>query len=424
MVLQPLRGFRDFYPEDQSSITHFKNTAARVCGLFGYAEIEGPAIESLDLYQAKSSEEIIAEQAFVFDDRGGARVVLRPELTPTLARMVAQRQAQLTFPLRWWSFGRFWRYERPQKGRGREFYQWNCDLIGDDSVDADVEIIELVIRFLQSLGLTEQQVQIELGDRAVINELLLQLGLTRQAQTTAIAALDRATKYSADELATYAVQRGLDLATFQDLMARFNRLDSRGASERLAAVVARLETQKLGGWIVPNLGVVRGFDYYTGLVFEVSARQGNYRALLGGGRYDNLVANVGGQAVSGIGFAAGDMVLIEYLDSLGMGPKFLPTVDAVVIAATEATAWGRKVTTCLRARGVKTVLATSNNLARDLKFAHKQRSPYSVIIGPNEATTQTVIVKNMTSGTQQSLSLNAAAALIGERDPMMPTATP
>ena len=136
MATQGLRGFRDFYPEDQFKINFLRQKIAAVCDQFGYEEYEGPALEPMELYAAKSSEEIIRDQAFTFEDRGGEKIILRPELTPTLARMVAAKQRQLAVPLRWWSWGRFWRYERPQKGRGREFYQWNCDLICDDSVGA------------------------------------------------------------------------------------------------------------------------------------------------------------------------------------------------------------------------------------------------------------------------------------------------
>src|SRR3989344_3766451 len=150
MAVQALRGFRDYYPEDQAKIVYLRDKIAQICRSFGYEEFEGPAVEPLELYAAKSSDEIVREQAFTFKDRGDEDVTLRPELTPTLARMIAVKQNVLVFPVRWWSWGRFWRYERPQKGRSREFYQWNLDLLGPDSPEADAEILEIVIRFMMS----------------------------------------------------------------------------------------------------------------------------------------------------------------------------------------------------------------------------------------------------------------------------------
>jgi histidyl-tRNA synthetase len=176
-IIQPVKGTRDFYPEQMAIRTWLYNTARSVAESFGYQEYEAPILESLDLYAAKSGEELVKEQSYVFKDRGGSEIALRPELTPSLARMIAQKQDQLTFPVRWWSFGPFWRYEQPQKGRSREFFQWNIDLLGVDSPEADAELIAVAATFLRSVGLTPERAAIYVNDRRLINSQFESLGI-------------------------------------------------------------------------------------------------------------------------------------------------------------------------------------------------------------------------------------------------------
>lgn len=409
MAIQTLRGFRDFYPEDQAKITYLRTKIADVCARFGYEEFEGPALESFELYAAKSSDEIVNEQAFVFEDRGGDRITLRPELTPTLARMVAARQNQLTFPIRWWSFGRFWRYERPQKGRAREFYQWNLDLLGDDSIAADVEILEILIRFLQSLGLTAQDAVFELSDRGFASQLLAKNGIAQEKVAAVFRLVDRLAKLDADTQRSYARDLGLSDTEIDTVLALF-AADSTvwQQSERLTGIMRELEAKGLGEWAKPNLTIVRGFNYYTGVVFEVSDRAKEYRAMLGGGRYANLVSDVGGQPLGGIGMGMGDMVILSFLESKGLLPAFQSPTQICVVAPTEAATYARTTTDSLRNAGFNVISITTDAFGKGLKFASQKGARFAILLGPNEAQNETITVKNLETGEQQTLDFSAA----------------
>lgn len=405
MTIQSLRGFRDFYPEDQAVIDYLQRAIASVCAEFGYESFEGPMLEPIELYAAKSSEEIVQEQAFVFEDRGGERITLRPELTPTLARMVAARQSQLSFPLRWWSFGRFWRYERPQKGRAREFYQWNCDLIGDGSLNADVEILEILIRFFERLGLTSQDVVLELSDRSFLNSYLAEQGIDETRKNAIFRLLDRFTKLTPEQRETTATEFKLtpeDLAIVTRLATGSDELWQQ--APRLRDIMASLKEKGLSGWIQPNLAIVRGFQYYTGIVFEASDRQKSFRAILGGGRYSNLIAAVGGQPIEGIGMGMGDMVITGFLAEKGLLPPTESSASVCLIGLNDSIFTAYQTTaTSLRSAGIRTLAyGTSDGIGKGLKFANQKNIPWAVIIGENEAANNQVTLKNLITGEQQT----------------------
>src|SRR4030066_2128459 len=190
-IIQPLKGTRDFYPEEMARRTWLYNKIRQVSESFGYQEYEGPFLESIELYAAKAGEELVKEQSFVFPDRGGDLITLRPELSPSLARMIAQRQRQLVYPLRWWSFGPFWRYERPQKGRTREFFQWNADLIGVDIPEADAEMLALIAAFFQKVGLTPVDVVILVNNRQLLDTQLIAAGIPPENNPVVSCSIDR-----------------------------------------------------------------------------------------------------------------------------------------------------------------------------------------------------------------------------------------
>lgn len=405
MAIQSLRGFRDFYPEEQQKINYLRTKIAEVCNLFGYEKFEGPALEPFELYAAKSSDEIVNEQAFVFADRGGEKIALRPELTPTLARMVAKRQSQLAFPLRWWSFGRFWRYERPQKGRGREFYQWNCDILGGDSLHAQAEILEIIITFLQSLGLTAADCVIELSHRGLATQLLTQKGLSNEQIKPAFAFLDKLPKLDSSAQLECAKQFGLppdSIETFHALTADSTLWKNHPEFNEL---MNRLQERGLSDWVTPNLSVVRGFTYYTGFVFEVSDRAKAFRALLGGGQYENLVAQVGGEPVPGIGFGMGDMVLLSLLERHNLLPTYLPPAKVCVVGlGTDTLEYCQSVADELRQAQIATLFyGITNNLSHGLKHANQKHIPYVVLIGPDELANQTVTLKKLETSEQTTI---------------------
>ncbi len=416
MALQPLRGFRDFYPEDQFKINYLRSKITAVCNLFGYEEFEGPVLESFDLYAAKSSDEIVNEQAFLIKSRGDddKQMVLRPELTPTLARMIATKQNELVFPLRWWSFGRFWRYERPQKGRGREFYQWNCDLLGNDSAQADAEILIIIVQFLQSLGLTQNDIVIELNDRSFINQYLTKQGFTNEKTTTVFKYLDRLAKLNSEEQKELARKLSITPNEQEIVDALFQQ--DYFQSQRLSDVMTILEQQGYIKWFSVNFGVVRGFTYYTGLVFEVSDREKQFRALIGGGRYENLIAALGGQPLSGIGFGMGDMVLLEFLEQQQLLPEYKPNIRAIVISL-DQDIWGQTILEELRNNKVNCLFYNAGtNPAKGLKLADQKQIPLAIIIGPDECNDQTITVKNLKTGSQETLPFTDALPYIKSFD--------
>ncbi len=404
MVIQSLRGFRDFYPEEQAKISYLRAKIAETCGLFGFEEFEGPALEAIDLYAAKSSEEIVNEQAFVFEDRGGDKITLRPELTPTLARMIAAKQNQLTFPVRWWSFGRFWRYERPQKGRGREFYQWNLDILGDNTVQSDVEILEVIITFLKSLGVTAQDVVFEISDRAFVTQQLSEKGIAADKTGAAFRFLDRMDKLTLEEQAEYGQKVGLtdaDLQVIRELCAPESNAWQQ--CDRLVQIMDLLKAKGLDGWAKPELAIVRGFAYYTGMVFEVRDRVKEFRALFGGGRYSNLVGDVGGSPLDGIGMGMGDMTMTDFLTSKNLLPDYAPAVQVCLVSLKEPDAYVSGILSDLRDNAFPSLLIATEQIGKGLKFASNKGAQFAAIIGPNETNTSTVTLKNLLTGEQETM---------------------
>jgi histidyl-tRNA synthetase len=405
MQIQPLRGFHDFYPQDQSKINFLRQTIAETCSLFGYEEFEGPALEAYELYAAKSSDEIVSEQAFSFADRGGERVVLRPELTPTLARMVAVKQNQLIFPLRWWSFGRFWRYERPQKGRGREFHQWNCDLIGDESINAEGEVIEIIINFLSRLGLKPDEVMIEINDRDFIGNYLNEFDSEDRKKLFKV--LDKSDSLSEEELTKYIAEQEFKNPFVIEEIKKISK-ENLNESPKIKELLFTLKEKGLDQWVETNPRIARGFEYYTGIVFEVRDRNKQFRSILGGGRYNNLVADVGGQSVSGIGFGMGDMVLLELLEEKGLIKPYKHPAKAVTLDL-DNSPQALAFTTELRQENIPTVLFSgSNALTQGLRFANRHSIPYALLIGVDEIKSARVTFKTLATGDQESLSLAEA----------------
>ena len=290
----PVKGTRDFYPEDMAVRTWLYNKIRKVSESFGYQEYEGPILESIDLYAAKSGEELVKEQSYVFPDRDGDLIALRPELTPTLARMVAKRQRELIYPLRWWSFGPFWRYERPQKGRTREFFQWNIDLIGVVSPQADAEIVAIVAAFFQEVGLSPTEVSILVNNRKLMDVELAALGIPVENRHLIYRLIDRRDKMQEAEWESYASELGLSKRQIGGIKSLLTNFDLWKKSPELVQFFGAIEANGIKDYVRYEPGIIRGLDYYTGTVFEAVELEGDFRrSILGGGRYDNLLEAVG-----------------------------------------------------------------------------------------------------------------------------------
>jgi len=410
-----VKGARDFYPEQMALRNWLYANVKAVSQKFGYQEWDGPFLETLDLYAARSGEELVKKQAFVFNDRGGDQVTLRPELTPSLARMVAARANQLPRPIRWWSFGPFWRYEQPQKGRSREFFQWNIDLLGSDSIGADAEIAAIGAEFFRALGLTPKEVVIKINNRKLMAENISALGIVGDI-TPALRLIDRVDKLSPQAWTEYGVAQGLTEDQTVGLRKLLEDKDLWRKSDELVKFFGILETMGVGDYFEYDPSIVRGLDYYTRTVMEARDRDGEFRAILGGGRYDNLVADVGGdQRISGVGFAMGDMVMALVAEKYKRIPAFPKSPAAALVTVFEADTMPVSLAAAraLREAGLAVeVYPDPVKLDKQLKYADSQGIPVAVIVGPDEAAEGKVTVKNLAARTQVTVKQTEAAATI------------
>ena len=406
-IIRPVKGTRDFYPEQMAFRQWLYGKVRDVSQRFGYQEYEGPLLETLDLYAAKSGEELVKEQSYVFADRGGDQITLRPELTPTLARMVAQRQRQLPRPVRWWSFGPMWRYERPQKGRVREFFQWNIDILGAESVYADAEIVAILAELLRSVGLNPQQVGIKVNDRRLMSARVQQLGVPAERIEGVYRLIDKRDKLSSADWSAYGREStGLTDAQIEQLNGVLGDAELWRESPRLTDFFGLATDLGVRDFVQFDASVIRGLAYYTDIVFEAWDRQGEFRAILGGGRYANLLADVGGEPMGGVGFAMGDVVIGLVLEQYGLKPDLRPspTRALVTVFSPELLRTSARVAADLRSGGINTELyPEAAKLDRQLKYANTSAIPFAVIIGPDEAAAGQATVKDLVSGEQQKL---------------------
>lgn len=415
-IISSVKGTRDFYPADMAVRNYLYRTLRTVSERYGYQEYDGPFLERIDLYAAKSGEELVKEQAFVFPDRGGDEITLRPELTPTLARMVAQRQGELTVPLRWWSFGPFWRYERPQKGRTREFFQWNIDLIGVSSPEADAELVAICADFFRAVGLKPNQVQIMVNNRKLMDQSLADLGVGAELRPRVFRLVDRRDKMSAADWDAYALEMGLSEEQLAGLKALLADGELWRKSEDFLRFFAVLDALGVREYVRFDAQIIRGLDYYTGMVFEARDVDGG-RAVLGGGHYDNLVSDVGGDPLPGVGFAMGDVMIGVVLEKYGLLPHSGALEGAALVTVFDADRLldSFRLAGELRKAGLRVVCYPEPaKLPKQLKFADKMGIRFALIVGPDEAAQGQVTIKDLANRTQETTAQEKAAEKIAE----------
>jgi len=414
--IQAVKGTREFYPE-QMALRNFIYEKVRAASQsFGFQEWDAPFIEAIDLYAAKSGEELVKKQSFVFKDRGGDDVALRPELTPSLARMVAAKQGELTFPVRWWSFGPFWRYESPQRGRTREFFQWNIDMLGVDSPEADAELIAVAATFLRSVGLDPARAAVFVNNRRLMESQFDALGIPPEKRLDVSNLVDRRSKMDADKWDAYALEIGLSQKQLNGLKDLLGNFELWKESDELVLLFAALEALGVKEYVKFDPNIVRGLLYYTSTVFEAFETSGSVkRSILGGGRYDNLLADVGGQPLPATGFAMGDVVIGIILRENGLVPEFVPSPAPVLVTVFDQTFWlaSNVLATELRSAGLNVmVYPEPAKLPKQFKFADKMKMKVAVTVGPDEAVKGQVAVKNLTNGEQVIVPREAAAETI------------
>ena len=416
---QALPGFRDFYPDELALKNHIFATWREVARRYGFQEYDGPPLEPLELYTDKSGEEIV-QQLYAFEDKGGRKVALRPEMTPTLARMVGAHAQALKKPIRWFSIPQLFRYERQQRGRLREHFQLNMDILGEASPLADAELIAAAIDIMRAFGLGPRDVQVRMSDRRVLRALLLGRGVSEGQLGAAFAAIDKSERDPREVLAGKLRESGLgkretdavfEIAALRGLDALSTALAkvSGGelAGEPLRQAVGALEAMGLWEFVAVDVTIVRGLAYYTGIVFELFDTRKSLRAICGGGRYDGLLKALGGVDLPALGFGMGDVVLGELLKERGPADQASMKLDAFLIAVSgEDVAPLLKLAHQLRDRGAAVEYGLRPAAIRkQLELAAARGAPRAVIVGPDERAAGEVVVRDLKAGTEQRVPI-------------------
>jgi histidyl-tRNA synthetase len=406
-IIPPVKGTRDFYPEQMALRTWLYNTVRNVSESFGYQEWDAPFLETLDLYAAKSGDELVKKQSYVFLDRGGDEITLRPELTPSLARMIAARQNELVFPVRWWSFGPFWRYERPGRGRSREFFQWNIDLLGANSPEADGEMVAIAAAFLKEVGLSPTQARICVNNRSFMDSEFDTLGIPPEKKAEVSGLVDRREKMESKPWETNALEIGLTQKQLDGLTSLLADEERWRKSEELVRLFRTLESLGYKDYVQFDSNIMRGLLYYTGTVFEAfDISRGVRRAILGGGRYDNLLRDVGGEPLPAVGFAMGDVVISLILQELSLFPSLAITPAAVLVTvfSPDLLLESYSLAADLRRSGINvTCYPEPAKIPKQFKFADRMGMCAVLVVGPDEVTAGKVTIKNLTNGTQETI---------------------
>ena len=415
--LQPPRGMRDFYPEEMRLRKYIFDAWTHASELFGFQAYDACVVESLDLLKRKAGEEIV-DQIYTFKDKSDRDLALRPEMTPTLARMVAARQGALSLPLKWYTTAQCFRYERMTRGRKREHYQWNLDIIGEESMAAEAEIIAVAVHALSLMGLTKDHVQVHVSSRSILTELLSSLGIPEEMHQATFLALDKRDKVKSTDLIQTLLDSGLEQAHVDRVidMMNISTLDDAIAMlppdapsvQQMKCFFELIKAYGLTDVIVFDISVIRGLAYYTGIVFECFDTYKTSRAIFGGGRYDNLLSDIGGKPATGVGLGFGDVVVADVLTDAGKLASDLPgNVSLAIGFMTEDEHLPAiSLAKAIRSAGTSVELGLAPEKAKRLfSRASKIGATEAAYIGPDDVAAGTVNIKNMSTGDQRSQTL-------------------
>lgn len=399
--LQPYKGFRDFYPADKQLQNWIFLKWREVCNNYGYQEYTTPIIEPLQLFSSKTSEEIVKDQTFSFEDRGGRLVTLRPEMTPSVSRLVAQKQQELGYPLRLFSIPNCFRYERMQRGRLREFWQLNADIFGVSGIEAEAELILLADQLMKAFGASDEMYEIRVNSRKHMNSAIENSGTDKpQEVVRLIDKIDKMTKDNFNEELGKLVKTPAAIREY---------LDGSIMPERLQELAELLKEQQVS--LIYDPSIARGFDYYTDIVFEVfDTSKDNNRSMFGGGRYDGLVEKLGGKSLDTVGFGMGDVTLELFLKENDLLPDLSSNIDAVFLPIEIEKNSTMQSAEHLRTHGLAVAVdySTDRKLDSRIKSAVKNNIEFGIIVGENELSEGTVTIKNFLTREQETLSVNAA----------------
>jgi histidyl-tRNA synthetase len=422
--MENLKGTRDFFPEEMRFRRWLEGRWRSVAEAYGYEEVDAPVLEPLELYTRKSGDEIV-RQLYRLTDQGERELALRPEMTPSLARMLLSREASLPKPIRWYSIPRLFRYEKPQRGRLREFFQLNLDLFGIADESADAELVCAAADVLRAVGLEDADFRIHVNDRRLVEALLEAEGVPGSLRAAVLAAVDRLHRVAAGEAAAMLEQAGMARPEAERILSLFRRdvhevVADHGegsAVARAGSALGRLQALAAaggaGGVVIADLGIVRGLAYYTGIVFEIYATRGRLRAICGGGRYDDLLAAFGGGALPAVGFGLGDAVLEELLTELGRMPRLGRRLDLVVIPATQGDL-ADALALAARCRSAGLVVETAlrrQAVAKQLGRAASSGARFAVVVGETERASGRYSARDLARGEDLPPTTDLPAAL-------------
>src|SRR5467141_988442 len=417
---QALPGFRAFYPDELALRNHIFATWREVARRYGFQEYDGPPLEPLELYTDKSGEEIV-QQLYAFEDKGGRKVALRPEMTPTLARMVGAHAQALKKPIRWFSIPQLFRYERQQRGRLREHFQLNMDILGEAGPLADAELIAAAIDIMRAFGLGPKDVQARISDRRVLRTLLLGRGVTETQLPAAFAVIDKSERVPREALEEMLQTAGLEKPEGRAVLeiAGLRGLDAVSAAlakvkggeeagEPLRTATEALTAMGLADFVQVDLTIVRGLAYYTGIVFELFDSAKKLRAICGGGRYDDLLKALGGPDLPALGFGMGDVVLGELLKERNVAPKASTELGAFLVAVSgDDVATVLRLAHALRDRGMAVEYGLRHAPVRkQLELAAARGAPRALIVGPEERAAGVAVVRDLNGGTEAKVPLD------------------
>ena len=413
-----LPGFRDFHPEEMARRTQIMSAWREVARRYGFEEYDGPPLESLELYIEKSGPEIV-NQLFNFTDKGGRDVALRPEMTPTLVRMLGTKIKGLPRPVRWFSTPQLFRYEKQQRGRLREHFQLNMDIIGEESVLADADLLSAALEVLRTLGLTSSDVVARVSDRRLLHAALVALGVTEESMAVAYNVIDKVERDPREVCLTRLGEIGLDRERAEKALSLTDMtLEQFAAAHPGNEVIAKvsddlrvyfdaLASLGFGDWVTFDMKIVRGLAYYTGVVFEIFDRKGELRAICGGGRYDRLFSALAGVDVPALGFGFGDVVLGELLKDRGLAATSSRQLDAVVVAVDDASRGAAlQCVAALRAAGRAVIFPyRTGGVGKALKAASAAGARDAIMFGPDEAARGVMKVKTLADGSERETTV-------------------
>lgn len=404
-----VRGTRDFYPEDMRVRSWLFGKFHDAAKSHGFEEYDAPVLETEEIYTRKAGDEIVS-QLYSFEDKGGRRVSLRPEMTPSLARMVMARSGTLPTPIKWYSIPQCWRYERTQRGRGREHYQWNVDIWGMSDIRADAELLSVMVHLLRSLGLSEEDIVVRVSNRKVLEQVLGDLGIEGDEFTETCVIIDKMDKVPEEKIKEMLKETGIDeeaitrilsIMGVKDLGALASELgEGSPAVQELTSLLALCDSYGISGWMELDTSIVRGLSYYTGTVFEAHDRAGELRAICGGGRYDRLIGTLGGKDMPATGFGFGDMVIMELLNQKGIVPDLGHDVQDVVFCLDEANRGdAMAIASRLRQTGrLVDLVLEEKRMKWALRHADRVAAERLVMILPEEWSRGKVKVRDISSG--------------------------